>query len=182
VFGLTFAFYPDAWLALGGRKEGHPPECIQETLSLLQTGSLPQAWPAFWESMSLTWANHRNSTPISDWVGSPFIEDWTHQLFKKLAQSQKGRSLRAAQRRLQRWIGLNRTSLEFHKKLEEVHSLSVSQPSASAAEISIDAGFSDQSHMGRALKRATGFSTKDLNDKVMNEEAFWCYRLLGERF
>ncbi len=50
------------------------------------------------------------------------------------------------------------------------------------SEIAIDAGYADQSHMGRAVRRATGFSPARLNRAIENEEAFWCYRLFGERF
>ena len=45
-----------------------------------------------------------------------------------------------------------------------------------------DAGYSDQSHMGRAVRRATGFSPARLNRMIESEESFWCYRLLGQRF
>jgi AraC-like DNA-binding protein len=53
---------------------------------------------------------------------------------------------------------------------------------ASAAGLTTEAAFSDQSHMGRAVRRATGFSPAHLNRVIATEEAFWCYRLLGERF
>jgi hypothetical protein len=36
--------------------------------------------------------------------------------------------------------------------------------------------------MGRAVKRATGFSPGQINRLIATEEPFWCYRLLGERF
>ena len=58
----------------------------------------------------------------------------------------------------------------------------VQMPDANPAQIALDAHFSDQSHMGRAVKRATGFSPAHLNTLTETNEAFWCYRLLGERF
>jgi AraC-like DNA-binding protein len=66
--------------------------------------------------------------------------------------------------------------------VEEVHRLVNADPTTKPAELAAEAGFSDQSHMGRALKRATGFAPVQLNEKIATEEAFWCYRLLGERF
>lgn len=45
-----------------------------------------------------------------------------------------------------------------------------------------EAGFSDQSHVGRAVRRTTGFSPAKLNRLIQREEAFWCDRLLGEHF
>ena len=46
----------------------------------------------------------------------------------------------------------------------------------------VEGGFADQSHMGRAVRRATGFSPARLNRMIESEESFWCYRLLGQRF
>jgi len=60
--------------------------------------------------------------------------------------------------------------------------LILAEPTATPAELAAEAGFADQSHLGRALKRATGFSPVSLNRKIATEEPFWCYRLLGERF
>ena len=86
------------------------------------------------------------------------------------------------QRRLLHGTGFSRKELEFYSKVEEAHRITTAEPDASPAEIAIESGFSDQSHMGRAIKRATGFSPMKLNRKIATEEPFWCYRLLGERF
>lgn len=90
--------------------------------------------------------------------------------------------MRATERRLRRWSGQNQQSLEFYARFEKLHQLSVAEKGASLAEIAHDAGFSDQSHMGRTVRRATGYSPAKLNHLIETEEAFWCYRLLGERF
>ena len=93
-----------------------------------------------------------------------------------------GRSLRAAERRLRRWTGQSRQTVNLFSRIEEVHALAARDPDAAGAEIAAKAGFSDQSHMGRAVKRVTGFPPGHLNRRIAQDEAFWCYRLLGERF
>jgi hypothetical protein len=44
------------------------------------------------------------------------------------------------------------------------------------------AGYADQSHIGHAVRRGTGFSLAQLNRYINAKEALWCYRILGERF
>ncbi|WP_439655569.1 hypothetical protein [Sulfitobacter aquimarinus] len=83
---------------------------------------------------------------------------------------------------MERWTGTNRQTLEFFAKVEEVHRLVTTEQATTPAELAVDAGFADQSPMGRALKRATGFSPVCLNRKITTEEPFWCYRVMGQRF
>lgn len=182
IFALTVAFFPDAWLRLGGALDGTPSDSIQQAISLLKHDPLDAAWPEFWQEIATMRANSTNSGLPADWAGSDRVKDWTFHVMGQLAQSSSGRGLRSAQRRLKRWTGLNMQTLAFFAKVEDAHQLISKEPSASPAEVAADAGFADQSHMGRALKRATGFSPMNLNQKIANEEPFWCYRLLGERF
>ena len=72
--------------------------------------------------------------------------------------------------------------LGFYAAFENLHRLSVERPDEPLAMLAGDAGYSDQSHMGRAVRRATGFSPARLNRMIESEESFWCYRLLGQRF
>lgn len=90
--------------------------------------------------------------------------------------------MRAIERRLKRWSSQSRQSLKFYSDIENLHMLSVNNADAKLAGLASDAGYSDQSHMGRAVQRATGFSPAHLNQLIKTQEAFWCYRLLGERF
>ena len=182
VMAMTLAFFPDAWLRLGGALDGRPPPDIMPALQLLQANPLETAWPKFWQAMTQVWAASDGAALSRDWRGSDRIKDWTYHVLAQLARSGAGRSLRSAQRRLHRWTGQNRKALEFYAKVEDLHRLSKQEPHASPAQLAADAGFADQSHMGRALKRATGFSPVQLNHMISTEESFWCYRLLGERF
>ena len=46
------------------------------------------------------------------------------------------------------------------------------------AATAADAGFADQSHMGRDVRRVTGISPGRLIELMRSEESFWLYRLL----
>lgn len=182
IWAITIAFFPDAWQRLGGALDGTPPPNIQAALSVLETEPLATAWADFWQEMTVIWIKSESGDRPPDWAGSDRLKDWSYHLISQLAQTGAGRSLRSTQRRLRRWTGLNRQTLEFFAKVEDVHRLICAEPSATPADLAAEAGFADQSHMGRSLKRATGFSPVDLNQKIATEESFWCYRLLGERF
>jgi len=162
--------------------EGAPPEDLERLLSILEVEPLSEAWQIFCEKMTDKWDNCRNYGHPSNWVGDLRLKDWANNLFGQIMSSDLGRSIRSVQRRLQQYSGFSRKELEFYSKVEEVHRITTAEPDASPAEIAIESGFSDQSHMGRAIKRATGFSPMKLNQKIAVEEPFWCYRLLGERF
>lgn len=182
IMALSIAFYPDAWQRLGGTLDGTPPVFLEQLLSLLENDQFELNWPEFWREMTTVWANRAGNEWTADWAGSHLIKDWTLHLMSQLVQTGPGRSLRSAQRRLQRWTGQNKQTLEFFAKVDEINRLITVDPAATPVEIAADAGFADQSHMGRALKRATGFSPVTLNQKIASEEPFWCYRLLGHRF
>ena len=179
---LTIAIYPDAWLKLGGALDGTPPKDIEDLLSILEVEPLNDAWQAFCYQMTSKWNDCRNDSHLLNWVGVPRLKDWAYYLFGQIMSSDSGRSIRSVQRRLQQYSGFSRKELEFYSKVEEVHRIITAEPDASPAEIAIESGFSDQSHMGRAVKRATGFSPAHINRLIDTEEAFWCYRLMGDRF
>lgn len=159
-----------------------PPASILPAIEALETLPHARAWPEFWGEMSRSWSACKGLGSSNEWAGSDRIRDWTFHVFGQMAHSGAGRSLRSAQRRLQQLTGQNRKALEFFAKVDDMHRLSVSQPNATPADLAVWAGFADQSHMGRTLKRATGFSPVTLNRKIATEEPFWCYRLLGSRF
>lgn len=45
------------------------------------------------------------------------------------------------------------------------------------ADLALDEGFADQAHMGRAVKRITGFAPAEFVRRFMDDESFWLYRL-----
>lgn len=182
VLAATVTFFPDAWQQLGGTLDAEPSTRIKHALSPLAVPPLEAAWPKFWQEMAHSWVGTKGNGEPFDRTAPDMLKDWMYHLTIQLAQTGAGRSLRSMQRRLQRRTGLSKQTLDFFAKLEDVHRLISQDPQSTPAEVAADAGFADQSHMGRALKRATGFSPVTLNQKIASEEPFWCYRLLGERF
>jgi hypothetical protein len=185
VHALSVGFYPDAWARLTGtpaqdladRITADLPAALAPALDALQgPGGFARRWAGFQARLGALW--HSGPAPRR----GARLADWAHAVTARAALSGPGRSLRAAQRRLRRWTGQNRQTLNHFSRIEDLHQIVSGDDTADLAGLAVAAGFSDQSHMGRELRRATGFSPQQLNRLIETEEAFWCYRLLGERF
>lgn len=180
VLALTIGIYHDAWLQLGG-DQGYStaPESLVRALEHFAAQDVPEAgWDAFCGSLGPIWAGQRTHA----WKGIQGIADWKQSIIARVALSGSGQSLRSFERRLKRFSGHTQQALNFYSSVENLHMISQQNAGATLADVAIEAGYSDQSHMGRAVRRATGFSPAQLNHAIKTEEAFWCYRLLGERF
>ncbi len=184
VAAITIGFFPDAWIRLGGEAETQTlPGILSEALSLMDDpDNVEGNWDAFCGRLSPIWNEKRQSGNLADWSGSHRIADWTRHLLGRIATAGPGQSVRTLERRLRRWTGQTRQSLEFYSRIEDLQRMRAETPEAPLSAMAFDARFSDQSHMGRDIKRATGFSPARLNHMIETEEAFWCYRLMGERF
>ena len=180
--GFTVVFYPDAWNTLGGGTDGTPPDSVRHALAQFEDTATDAAWTHFWATMQQAWDTAQRQAGIEPWRGSNRIKAWTYHLLGRAAQSGTGKSLRSVQRRVRRWTRQDIQTLNFFSRIEHLHHLVAQDPNTPPAELAVEAGFADQSHMGRDLKRATGFSPVQLNQRILRDEAFWCYRLLGERF
>lgn len=184
VCAITVGFYPDAWRKFGSVPVAADiPDVLAPVLENLRAEPDPQAgWTAFCDALNPIWEAHRQAGGIPDWPGSNRLSDWSHTLFSRIARSAPGRSVRTLERRYKAWTGKTRQHLHHFAAIEDLHRHTVRNPDASLAELAIDAGYADQSHMGRSVRRATGFSPAHINRLIETEESFWCYRLLGERF
>lgn len=186
VLAVTVGLYPDAFACLTGslpidlanRTEAGVPAPLSAMSEAWQGPD--RFWSAFCEGLAPHWAEARAGA--ANGAAPGWLGDWGRSIAARAALSGPGKSLRAAERRLRRWSGQTRQSLAFFAAIERLHRLAVTNPRVDLAGLAVEAGFSDQSHMGRALRRATGYSPARLNRMIDNEESFWCYRLLGERF
>lgn len=180
--GFVVAFYPEAWQGLGGGLDGTPPDCLPRALAHFEKADTNVAWPLFWDEMRHAWDDAQRADGVEGWIGSDRIKTWTYHLLGRASQTGTGRSLRSMQRRIRRWTGHDIQTLNFFARIEDLHQLVTNDPDSLPVDLAAEAGFADQSHMGRELKRATGFSPVQLNQRIAEDESFWCYRLLGERF
>ena len=112
------------------------------------------------------------------------ITDWVTALAPRLAFSAPGTRIRQWQRQVKQWTGQSHRELERFARQERVmmaHAALQSAPTpAGLAAIAADAGYADQSHMGRDVRRVTGFTPGSLQAWMKEHEAFWLYRLLME--
>lgn len=180
IAAISIGIYHDAWLQLGGDSNfRHVPESFQAALGhLAKVPQIEQGWDAFCDELEEHWARLHPK----GWRGVWGIADWAQATVTRAALAQTGQSLRSVQRHLKRMSGQTRRSLDFYSAFETLHQVATRNPGISLAEGAHAAGYSDQSHMGRAIRRATGFTPARLNNAIQTEEPFWCYRLLGERF
>lgn len=181
---LSVGFYPEAWAKL---EQNGALDVVSAALSKAFPGVPPENpidpnWSEFCNALSPIWQDTRTIGGLSDWSGTTRLSDWSRSILSRVALAGAGRSIRSLERGLKRWSTQSRQSLKFYSDMENLHRISVVNSDVDLAGMASDAGYSDQSHMGRAVRRATGFSPAQLNKKIETDEAFWCYRLLGERF
>jgi AraC-like DNA-binding protein len=110
------------------------------------------------------------------------LEDWTRSVVMRAAFSAPGRSLRQIQRRIRGMTGLSRRELWLFARNEKLYERVLRSKEVDLAGIATEHGYSDQSHMGREVRRITGHPPARLLSLIETAEPFWCYRLLGERF
>lgn len=191
VFAISIGFYPDAWALLSGMDAAATSTkiiCdIPEGLArIFEAGPPGEPIGALWErwcdELDPFWSSVREEPGAPIAAQHSGIRDWVKSITAKAVLSGPGMSIRSAERRLRRWTGQNRQLLALHSQIENLHGVYVKNGAANLALTAADAGFSDQSHMGRQIRRVTGFSPGQLNRLIATQEAFWCYRLLGERF
>ena len=117
-------------------------------------------------------------------IATHMLQDWTRTLAVRAATSGTGRSLRQVERRIRSWTGQSLRRLGQGVLTERTHEISVLNrgKGLELARLAAEAGFADQSHMTRHIKRETGFTPDQLHARIETDEAFWCYRLMGERF
>lgn len=180
VTAVSVGIYHDAWLLLGGDADfARAPACLVDALDRHAAAQDPETgWRVFCHALSAVWSQRRPSS----WHDATGIADWARAVVTRAALSGTGRSLRSVERRIKRTGGQTRRALDFYSAFENLQRFTQRNAGRTLADIAAETGYTDQSHMGRAVRRATGFSPARLNRAIETEEAFWCYRLLGERF
>jgi len=187
VHALSVGFYPEALCRLIGQ----PMEaCLDQHLPLEAVAPLAllQACQAVFDAggddpfatlqthLQPLWREPGRASP------APFLGDWVRSLGTRAAHSTAGRGLRQLQRRVRDWTGQSYRDLQLYVRVEEafIHRIQEHHGSATdLAAIAADAGFADQSHMGREIRRVTGLSLARCGECLKNDEAFWYYRLIA---
>lgn len=111
-----------------------------------------------------------------------YLGDWVRQVATRATHSSAGLSLRQWQRRIHDWTGQSQRDLQLFARMEAAFMQQLSAGNEThLAHIAADAGFADQSHMGREIKRITGMSPGKFSQRLAKDESFWYYRLLAEK-
>jgi AraC-like DNA-binding protein len=106
---------------------------------------------------------------------------WVDGLARQANEWQRSRGTRQVERRikalsgrsLREWQSLVGTEQAFFAARDRQESIK----SLDWAAFALEAGFADQAHLSRAVKRITGFPPAEFARRFVEDESFWIYRL-----
>lgn len=186
VHTLVLLFMADAWQALTGIDPGRyanrlvdaqpllPADWLEMLAGLRAAPSDAQRLDLLCEFLLPRWQQAAHARPVLGHCG-----DWAQALALRAATSGLGRSLRQVERRVRAWAGLSQRELRGIARGERAFLLGTADSTGrrpALADIALEAGYADQSHHSREIKRFTGFSPGELQRRVARDEAFWVYR------
>lgn len=186
IHALSIAMTPDAALDLFGISAE---QVVDTVIALDEVASGPivdrlvavepidggSAFPTIESILAEAWSDVRAGQHLAS------VRRWTQSVAMKAAFSRAGLGARQAQRRIRVRTGQSQRDLERYARLEDTIAQAVARPPGvrlDLADLAASAGYADQSHMGREVRRATGVSPARLEALIENEEGFWFYRLL----
>lgn len=187
VHALSVGFYPEALNRLIGRpiepylglnlplETVVPLTLLQACQAILDAGD-DEPFTTLEAHFQRLWREPALASP------APYLGDWVRSLATRAAHSTAGQSLRQLQRRVRDWTGQSYRDLQLFSRVEEafIRRMETAESGApNLAAIAADAGFADQSHMGREVRRVTGLPPALLSERLANDEAFWYYRLVA---
>lgn len=192
---LTLVIYPEAFTALTGVELTVRADLVAPATDVLSEAMHVRCrelyetrvddamafWQALEEQLDDWWHQAR---PISH-TGVMPLKDWVNSLVARAAISGVGCGIRQIERRIKSWTGQSARDLNALSGTDRFFVqfwAGRANGGIDWSHLAADAGFSDQSHMTRRLRRDTGFTPGQLGKLIESEEAFWCYRLLGERY
>jgi AraC-like DNA-binding protein len=194
-FMIVVGFYPDAFSAMTGvdlgQFTGRPIteeilplsifEPCRDFLDAVPREGTEKSLSALYDQIEIVWTSKRpaGSGPTRR------LKDWSRSLAARAAFSGSGRSTRQIARRIKSWTGVSERDLRgighaehlYAKLLEAIQTGGVDW-----AELAAAAGFADQAHMIRQMRRSSGFTPEQLRQRAGSDEAFWGYRLLSQYF
>ncbi|MDN3543166.1 MAG: helix-turn-helix domain-containing protein [Roseateles asaccharophilus] len=106
--------------------------------------------------------------------------DWMENLALKAVAGGHGESLRQVERRIKRWSGQSLRALRSISRAEAAFHQARGDLEAGAvlwSALAQDAGYADQAHLCREIRRVSGFSPEELRRRIFSHEAFWAYRV-----
>jgi AraC-like DNA-binding protein len=118
--------------------------------------------------------------PADRWRTARTYRDWAEGLALRAVVSGVGRSVRQTNRRIRSWAGLPLASVMGMSRAERAlidAQIAHAHGRVKWADVAADAGYADQPHLCREVRRVTGLSPQQLLDSIESDECFWIYRL-----
>ena len=190
---MILAFYPDAFSLLTGIKPGAfvnqtvpahlvlPDAVFRWVETVAEMGDAVAGFEHLETVLDPVWKQCRTGGNVM--VNR--VSDWTRALAMRAMFSAVGRSSRQIERRIKVWTGHSNRELRQYARTDRTYEQALSAKSAGGldlADLAFQLGFSDQAHMTRQVKKQTGYSPAELMRRIEEEEPFWSFRLLGERY
>jgi AraC-like DNA-binding protein len=123
------------------------------------------------------WRTARLSNRES-WGPAQKQSEWLRAAISRVHKFSKGRSQRQVERRTRTMTGWSARGLKNLARAEEALLMAAhaTQPRVNWASIAAEAGYADQSHLCRELRRYTGLSPHQLWLHLQDEQALWVYK------
>jgi AraC-like DNA-binding protein len=124
------------------------------------------------------WRAARSSNRTVSWGPAQRQGDWSRAAISRVHKFAKGRSRRQVERRMRSMTGWSARGLKGLARAEDALLMAAraAQLRVNWASIAAEAGYADQSHLCRELRRYTGLSPQQLWLHVQNEPALWVYK------
>jgi AraC-like DNA-binding protein len=124
------------------------------------------------------WRPARSRNRAASWGPAQRHGEWSRAAISRAHIFSKGRSKRQLERRMRTMTGWSARALRGLARAEDALLLAAhsTQSRVNWASVAAEAGYADQSHLCRELRRYTGFSPQQLWRRVPNEEDLWVYK------
>jgi AraC-like DNA-binding protein len=123
------------------------------------------------------WRAERSSNRVS-WGPAKRQGEWSRAAISRVHKFAEGRRKRQLERRIRTMTGWSARGLKNLARVEDALLMAAraTQPRVHWASIAAEAGYADQSHLCRELRRYTGLSPHQLWLHLQNEQALWVYK------
>jgi len=124
------------------------------------------------------WQAAESGNGMASWAPAQRHAEWSRSAISRAHMLSKGRSRRQLERQMRSLTGWSARALRGLARVEDALLLAAHSPHprVSWARIAAEAGYADQSHLCRELRRYTGFSPQQLWRRAPNEEDLWVYK------